>query len=72
MTEAAIRSLSQNEQGFYLNIEGGRVDHANHDGNVKSALVDGKAFQDAIAKAAEVPEAAVRRRRGTGRRPRRA
>lgn len=54
MTEAAIKSLSQNEQGFYLNIEGGRVDHANHDGNVKRALVDGKAFQDAIAKAAEL------------------
>lgn len=57
MTEAAIRSLSQNEQGFYLNIEGGRVDHANHDGNVKRALVDGKAFQDAIARAAELTDA---------------
>ncbi|ULB12280.1 alkaline phosphatase (plasmid) [Cereibacter azotoformans] len=57
MTEAAIRSLSQNEKGFYLNIEAGRVDHANHDGNLYRTLTDGKAFADAIAKAMELTRA---------------
>lgn len=54
MTEASIKALSANESGFYLNIEAGRVDHANHDGNLHRVLVDGKAFADAIAKAMEM------------------
>ena len=54
MTEAAITSLSSNENGFYLNVEGGRVDHANHDGNLSRTVHDGKAFADAIAKAVEM------------------
>jgi alkaline phosphatase len=48
MTGAAINALSTNEEGFYLNIEAGRVDHANHDGNLFRVLHDGKAFADAI------------------------
>ena len=54
MTKAAITSLAGNENGFYLNVEGGRVDHANHAGNLHRALVDGKAFADAIAMAMEM------------------
>ncbi|MFB2594711.1 alkaline phosphatase [Paracoccus sp. p4-l81] len=54
MTEAAIKTLSSNDNGFYLNIEAGRVDHANHDGNLARTLSDGKAFADAIAKAMEM------------------
>lgn len=54
MTEAAIKSLSSNENGFYLSIEAGRVDHANHDGNLYRTVTDGKAFADAIAKAMEM------------------
>ena len=54
MTEAAIKTLSTNENGFYLSIEGGRVDHANHDGNLYRVVTDGKAFADAIAKAVEL------------------
>lgn len=54
MTEAAIKSLGANDQGFYLSIEGGRVDHANHDGNLHRTVTDGKAFADAIAKAMEL------------------
>lgn len=57
MTEAAIKTLSSNEQGFYLSIEGGRVDHANHDGNLYRTVSDGKAFADAIAKAVEMTNA---------------
>jgi alkaline phosphatase len=54
MTEAAIKALSTNENGFYLSIEGGRVDHANHDGNLYRVVTDGKAFADAIDKAVEL------------------
>lgn len=54
LTKSAITALSANEGGFYLNIEGGRVDHANHAGNLHRAVVDGKAFADAIAVAMEM------------------
>ncbi|MDO5704715.1 MAG: alkaline phosphatase, partial [Paracoccus sp. (in: a-proteobacteria)] len=58
LTEAAITSLSNNQEGFYLNVEGGRVDHANHDGNLHRTVGDGKAFADAIAKAIEMTDPA--------------
>ncbi|MEM7693188.1 MAG: alkaline phosphatase [Pseudomonadota bacterium] len=54
MTEAAIASLSANDQGFYLQVEAGRVDHANHAGNLYRTVTDGKAFADAVAKAMEM------------------
>jgi alkaline phosphatase len=54
MTEAAIKALSTNENGFYLSIEAGRVDHANHEGNLHRTMVDGVAFNDAIRKALEL------------------
>ena len=57
MVEASIKGLESNENGFYLNVEAGRVDHANHDGNLHRVLVDGKAFADAIAKAMELTNA---------------
>ncbi len=57
MVEASIKGLEGNEQGFYLAVEAGRVDHANHDGNLHRVLVDGKAFADAIAKAMELTNA---------------
>jgi len=31
MTEAAIKILSKNDNGFMLLVEGGRIDHAHHD-----------------------------------------
>ena len=57
MTEAAIEALSTNDEGYYLSIEAGRVDHANHEGNLYRVLADGKAFADAIAKAMELTNA---------------
>ncbi|SHL57236.1 alkaline phosphatase [Roseibium suaedae] len=54
MTAATIKNLSKNDNGFYLMVEGGRVDHANHDGNLFRTLTDGKAFADAIAMADEL------------------
>ncbi|MEW5423220.1 alkaline phosphatase [Amorphus sp. 3PC139-8] len=56
MTKAAIEYLSKNENGYYLEIESGRVDHANHDGNVFRALTDGVEFANAVAAADELTD----------------
>ena len=32
MTRTAVRHLSANENGFFLMVEGGRIDHGHHDG----------------------------------------
>lgn len=48
MTETALKRLDQHPNGFILQIEGGRVDHAAH-GNCPSGLIyDQIAFDDAI------------------------
>ncbi|POF28521.1 alkaline phosphatase [Roseibium marinum] len=54
MTKAAIEYLSKNENGYYLEIEAGRVDHANHDGNAARVMRDGVAFVEAVALADEL------------------
>lgn len=38
LTEIAIRSLSRNEKGFFLFVEGGRIDHGHHDNYAELAL----------------------------------
>jgi alkaline phosphatase len=48
MTSKAIDILSQNPNGYFLMVEGGRIDHALHATNAKRALVDTIAFGDAI------------------------
>jgi len=48
MTLKAIEILSQNENGFVLQVEGGRVDHAHHAGNAARALTDTLAASAAI------------------------
>jgi alkaline phosphatase len=51
MTQKAIEVLSKNKRGFFLMVEGGRIDHAHHAGNAYRALTDTVAFSDAIARA---------------------
>ena len=51
MTDLAIRNLSNNPNGFLLQVEGGRVDHAAHGNDVGGLLYDQIAFDDAIAAA---------------------
>ncbi|TQS73606.1 alkaline phosphatase [Rhodobacteraceae bacterium] len=58
MTASAIDYLSQNEDGYYLEIEAGRVDHANHGGNARRALIDGVAFADAVSTALQMVDPA--------------
>ena len=48
MTSKAIDILSKNDKGFFLMVEGGRIDHALHETTAKKALQDTVAFDDAI------------------------
>ncbi|RDC69862.1 alkaline phosphatase [Rhodovulum sp. 12E13] len=56
MTAAAIEHLSQNENGFVLMVEAGRVDHANHATNAARMVRDGAAFAEAVAMADEMTD----------------
>ncbi|WP_028452217.1 alkaline phosphatase [Chitinilyticum aquatile] len=48
MTTKAIQALQQNPKGFFLMVEGGRIDHALHETTAKKALQDSVAFDSAI------------------------
>ncbi|SDF78005.1 MULTISPECIES: alkaline phosphatase [unclassified Duganella] len=48
MTVKAMDLLSSNTNGYFLVVEGGRIDHALHGTNAKRALSDTIAFDDAI------------------------
>ena len=48
MTTRTIDILSKNNKGFFLMVEGGRIDHALHGTNAARALADTIAFDDAI------------------------
>ena len=48
MTTSAIEVLKQNPHGFFLMVEGGRIDHALHAGNAYRALDETLAFADAV------------------------
>ncbi|XP_057601517.1 intestinal-type alkaline phosphatase [Hippopotamus amphibius kiboko] len=54
MTEAALRVLSRNPRGFYLFVEGGRIDHGHHDSIAYMALNEAVMFDTAIAKASQL------------------
>ena len=54
MTRLAIKILSRNSNGYFLLVEGGRIDHAHHFGNAYRALYDGIAFADAVRVADEM------------------
>ena len=54
MTAFAIRKLERTDQGFFLMVEGGRIDHGHHYGNAYRALTDSTAFADAVAVAMEM------------------
>lgn len=48
MTRAALNRLDRNENGFILQVEGGRVDHAAHGNDAAGLVYDQIAFDDAI------------------------
>lgn len=51
MTDKAIDVLKNNPKGYFLMVEGGRIDHASHAGNAYRTLSDAVAFSDAVKKA---------------------
>ncbi len=57
ITGTAITHLSNNGIGYYLMVEAGRVDHANHAGNAHRTVTDVEAFAQAVAKAVEMTSA---------------
>lgn len=54
MTEKAIEILSKDEDGYFLLVEGGRIDHGHHEGIAHSALTETLALEAAVEKALEM------------------
>lgn len=54
MTRKAIEYMSQSEEGYFLFIEGGRIDQAHHDNKARMALDETIEFSKAIAAAREL------------------
>ena len=52
MTEKAIRILERGPAGYFLMVEGGRIDHGHHEGNAIHALTDTIEMARAVEKAA--------------------
>lgn len=53
MTSKAIDLLSNNKKGFFLMVEGGRIDHAHHDGNAFRALTETIELSNAVRTATQ-------------------
>lgn len=53
LTDKAIQVLSKYNKGFFLMVEGGRIDHACHANDAAGSIKDTLAFDDALAKAYE-------------------
>jgi alkaline phosphatase len=56
MTAKALEVLETDPDGFFLVVEGGRIDHAEHDNRIADALADLLAFDAAIGLAMEYQE----------------
>ena len=55
MVNFALKRLD-GTQGYFLMVEGGRIDHAHHAGNAYRALVDTVAFSDAVQAAVDATD----------------
>lgn len=53
MTQKGIDLLSKDKDGFFMMVEGGRIDHASHAQDVVGTIYDTLAFDDAIKAAYE-------------------
>ena len=53
MTDKAIRLLQKSggDKGYFLHVEGGRIDHAHHAGNARRALLDTIEMSNAVRRA---------------------
>ncbi len=57
MTQAALNALDGGSEGFFLMVEGGRVDHGAHANDAIGAILDQIAFDEAIATVRKFVEA---------------
>jgi len=53
MTVKALDILKKNKKGYFLMVEGGRIDHAHHSGNAYRALTDTQQLAAAVQTVAE-------------------
>ena len=56
MTEKAIGVLDNNDNGFFLMVESGRIDHGHHAGSAYNALTDTIAFAEAVQAAVDATD----------------
>ncbi|XP_022781404.1 alkaline phosphatase-like isoform X2 [Stylophora pistillata] len=64
MTEKAISILKKNPKGYFLLVEGGRIDHGHHGTKAVRALNDAVAMAKACGKASEMTNRAGYAKRG--------
>ncbi len=48
MTAKALQLLAKDRKGYFLHVEGGRIDHAHHAGNAQRALIETIEFAKAV------------------------
>ena len=58
MADKSLKMLLRQPNGFFLHIEGGRIDHAHHAGNARRALLETIEFSNAIQRTVDVLRAA--------------
>lgn len=58
MTQVALEILNRNPNGFVVQVEGARVDHAAHANDIGGLMFDQLAFDEAVGVAAEFAEKA--------------
>jgi len=54
MTVAALKILQKNDMGYFLMVEGGRIDHGHHSGIARAALSETVVFSQAVQAAVEL------------------
>ena len=57
MTRSALAILGRNPRGYFLMVEGGRIDHAHHAGNAYRALEETIGFSEAVQAAVDATSA---------------
>lgn len=57
MTKAALSVLERNPKGFFVMIEGGRIDHACHSHDIKASIYETLAFDEAVKVALDYQKA---------------
>lgn len=54
MAEAAVKMLQREEKGYFLFVEGGRIDHGHHESKAQKALSETVQFAEAIQRVVDM------------------